>query len=223
MSVPCFSGLEELVWDLPSFVWEVNGLLPSHPSTSIKVDALGLFLLIRILLMNHGVQVMLGRVWKDVGLSPNKGVVTGLAMCELVGFNFLIAWMAIGIHTWVKGLFIRFVRNSVWRVQVTCTALIKKNPFHSFTQSFSGISSYGLGDPNAESRCYGSSKDSIVSIIPSLKESQATKWSQLPWDNLACHLGSTHTFCFLLSRVPSLGSLPRRKSVAVFYYFPAGP
>lgn len=127
MSVPCFSGLEELVWDLPSFVWEVNGLLPSHPSTSIKVVALGLFLLIRILLMNHGVQVMLGRVWKDVGLSPNKGVVTGLAMCELVGFNFLIAWMAIGIHTWVKGLFIRFVRNSVWRVQVTCTALIKKS------------------------------------------------------------------------------------------------
>lgn len=60
MSEPCLSGLEELVLNLPSFVWEVNGLIPSHPSTTIQVDALGLFLLICILFINHGVQVMLG-------------------------------------------------------------------------------------------------------------------------------------------------------------------
>lgn len=46
--------------NLPSFVWEVNGLIPSHPSTTIQVDALGLFLLICILFINHDVQVMLG-------------------------------------------------------------------------------------------------------------------------------------------------------------------
>lgn len=78
--------------------------------------------------------------------------------------------------------------------------------------------------PNAESPCCGSNKHSIVSTIPSLKESQATKWSQLPWDNIACHLGSTYTFCFLfLSRVSSLGSLPRRKSGGCLLLFPCRP
>lgn len=161
-------------------------------------------------------------VWKDVGFLPIKAVVSGLAMSGWFQLSHCLNGYRYTHSS--HGPFIRFVRNKVWKMQLACTALIKKIPFHYFAQFFSGVSNYGLGDlPNAESRCYGSNKDSIASILPSLKESQATKWSQLPCNNLACHLGSTHTFCFLLSRVPSLGSLPRRKSVAVFYYFPAGP
>lgn len=60
LSVPCLSGSVDIVLNLPSFVWKVTGLLPSPTSGTIKVETLGLFLVICILFINQGVRVMLG-------------------------------------------------------------------------------------------------------------------------------------------------------------------